>query len=303
MLKQVVTNSGGVSQYIRFARIARYDSGTGRCLCYNAQIKRTRAGKPFVTLHLRDVEGATIPGYIFDLASPLLAGKESLEVVGQIVEVTWEENYLDKIGLTITIDKVVVPNDVTAEDRALFCGTIDDLAGKQEALRQFFLKELRCNVSFPPQVATYASPDYVQGRVGGLYEHYYRMSRMLDSCGVTEKEMRSDLVATFAIYIYVHSAYTRAHDSGDDDINLVTTMMSQVNGLATKLGVGDAAMELVHMFFGYEPKDVYVRTISEIAQLVQRIDKEFALYNTIPLRQEGNAGYGAIKRFKIEGKK
>jgi len=288
------------ASYMHFADISRYAEGVGRCFCYSAQIKRTKAGKPFVTLHLRDVDGATLPGYIFDLASPLLAGKESLAVVGQIVEITWNENYLEKLGMTVTIDKVFVVTDVSPSDRALFCGAVDNLEDKRNALQQFFVRELNCNVTFPPQVATYSSPDYVQGRVGGLYEHYYRMYKILDSCGVRDGEMRSDLVATFVIYIYVHSAYTRANDSGEADINLVNTMMSQVSGLAAKLNVGDSAMELVHMFFGYEPKGIHVRTVSAVADLVQRLDKEFALYKTIPLMQEGNAGYGAIKRYKVE---
>ncbi len=75
-------------------------------------------------------------------------------------------------------------------------------------------------------------------------------------------------------------------------------MMTQVSGLASQLSVGSAAMELVHMFFGYTPKDIFVKTIANIGDFVQRIDKEFVLYSTIPVHQEGDAGYGAIRRYK-----
>lgn len=287
-------------QILRFSNIERYQTGTGLCLVYNAVLKKTKNGKPFVTLYLRDVEGAVIPGYIFDLASPLLAGGEAAKVIGQIVDVEWTENYLDHVGMTVILSDVALATNVPADVVARFSGTILDLDQKEEALYKFFKDNLHMNVSFPVHIKTHASPDYMQGRVGGLLEYYYRMSQVLQSTSFLADETGSNLVATFAVYLCVHAAYVRANDSGSTDITLVTTLTSLVSKLASALNLGPAAMEIVHMFFGYKPMDVYVRNIAAIADLVQRMDKEFELYKTIPLQQEGDAGYGKIKRYKLE---
>lgn len=293
-------NMAGESQPLKFSSIARFDTGVGLCMVYNAVLKKTKNGKPFVTLYLRDVSGAVIPGYIFDLSSPLLAGGEAAKVVGNIVEIEWEENYLDHVGMTVLVSKLSMVTNVPADIVASFSGKIPDLDGKEACLCGFFKENLHISVSLPVHIKTYASPNYMQGRVGGLLEYYYRMSQVLQSTSFLAEETGSNLIATFAIYLCVHAAYVRANDSGDADITLVTTLTSLVSKLANALNLGPAAMEIVHMFFGYKPMDVYVRNVAAIADLVQRMDKEFELYKTIPLQQEGDAGYGKIKRYKLE---
>lgn len=292
--------SFGDMKLIRFSSVERYQSGTGCCLVYNAVLKKTRQGKPFVTLYLRDYEGVTLPGYIFDIASPLLAGGEAVKVIGKVVEIDWQENYLNNIGLTLLLDRVAVVHDAPLNVQEQFNGVIPDIDRKEAELKQMFQEALHFNVSFPAHVRTYSSPDYMQGRVGGLAEYYYRVGKVLESTSFLPQLQRSNLIATFAIYLCVHAAYVRASDSGEADITLVTTLTSLVGKLSNALKVGPAALEVVHMFFGYEPKDIYVRTVTSAAKFVQQADKEFSLYRTIPLLQEGDAGYGAIHRYKLD---
>lgn len=298
MLERVETKTSG--RFMNFNAITRYSNGTGLCYVYNTVMRATKAGKPFITLYLRDVKGNSIPGYVFDLKSPLVAGGEAAKVMDKIVQVDWQENYLRGIGLTLILDSVSIVESATADDYAMFRGVIEGLGGKLEELKQYFYKQLNMTVALPVVIETVSSADYSSGMQGGLLEHYWKMASMLSGLhGLTDKE-RYKLSCSFLLYILVHSNYIRAQEQGMDNIELVTSLTEKVSNLSRKLEVGAGALELVHMFFGYEPKDIYVRTVANISDTVQRIEKEFALYHTIPLEQEGNAGYGKIRRYQLE---
>lgn len=298
MLERVETKTSG--RFMNFNAITRYSNGTGLCYVYNTVMRATKAGKPFITLYLRDVKGNSIPGYVFDLKSPLVAGGEAAKVMDKIVQVDWQENYLRGIGLTLILDSVSIVESATADDYAMFRGVIEGLGGKLEELKQYFYKQLNMTVALPVVIETVSSADYSSGMQGGLLEHYWKMASMLSGLhGLTDKE-KYKLSCSFLLYILVHSNYIRAQEQGMDNIELVTSLTEKVSNLSRKLEVGAGALELVHMFFGYEPKDIYVRTVANISDTVQRIEKEFALYHTIPLEQEGNAGYGKIRRYQLE---
>lgn len=288
------------SGFMDFRSVSRYGTGVGVCYVYNVVLKSTKAGKPFVTLFLRDINGATVPGYIFDLASPLLAGKEAREVLNHLVQVKWQENYLDGIGLTFILDKVEVVKDTTPDQIALFRGEIQDSDTKYRCLSEFLREELGCNISIPVLAKTHSSPDYYQGRVGGLLEHYCRVSKILLSVASDSKEERRQLIAAFVLYILVHSNYTRAAESGMVNISLASVLTEKVAPIATALKATSGALEMVHLFFGYTPKDIYVKTVQAAADLAKRVDAEFSVYKTVPVEQEGDAGYGKIRRYILE---
>lgn len=298
MLERVDYKETG--NFMNFNSITRYSCGTGICYVYNAVMKTTKAGKPFVTLYLRDTQGNGIPGYVFDLRSPLMAGGEVTKITSKIVKVDWQENYLQGVGLTLILDKVYLLETATADDYAKFRGVVDNIDGKMEELKQYFVDEIQLNVSLPIFVRTVASTEYCSGMQGGLLEHYWKMSKMLANVhGVSDKE-KYRISCTFLLYVFVHSNYIRAHEQGADNIELVTSLTEKVTALSHKLNMSAGALELIHMFFGYSPKDIYVKTVSAVSDTVKRIDKEFSLYHTIPLDQEGNAGYGAIRRYQLE---
>lgn len=286
--------------FMDFRSVTRYSNGVGCCYVYNVVMKNSKAGKPFVTLHLKDVNGSTAPGYIFDLASPLLAGKDARDVANRIVKVKWQENYLSGIGLTFILDDVSVVTDATPEQIAMFRGSIDNLSEKYDFLCDYLKQGLGCNINVPVLVRTYSSPDYYQGRVGGLLEHYCRMARILTETASFSEEERRQLVAAFVLYILVHSNYIRASESGMVNISLATVLTEKVSPVASALKATAGALEMVHMFFGYVPKDIYVKTIKAVADIVKRVDDEFSRYRTIPVEQEGDAGYGTIRRYIVE---
>lgn len=289
--------------YIDFSSIRPDSYGEGICYVYNGVIKRTKAGNPFVTLYLRDSLGNAIPGYVFDIKSNLMAGGELAKVINQVVLIRWSENYLPNIGLTVILEKVGMVTDPSPRMLETFCGGIPNVDSKRREIEDQLFEALALKVTIPHNITVYSSVDYSQGRVGGLCQHYWKMSHVLSaytsSGEYTSEEIRR-LYATFALYILVHSTYVKAHSVGKDDIDLVSSLTSTVHALSEKLCVGTAALELVNMFFGYKPRDIYVRTIVNISENVKRAEREIALYRTIPLQQEGDAGYGAIRRYVVE---
>lgn len=301
MLEKVNDNVTG--NYINFGNIGPDSHGQGLCYVYNAVAKKTKSGKPFVTLYLRDICGNVIPGYIFDMQSPLQAGAEMVKVVNNIVCIDWQENYLRHLGLTVIVDKLSLVMNPSYEDLAQFCGAVPGVTAKRMHIEETISEWLGFKVTVPQVIETYSSLDFSQGKVGGLCQHYWQMCEML--CGIANSGMRTKdecrrLFATFALYILAHSTYIRAHEAGDDGIELVMNLTEKLTKLSSRLKLGPGAMEIVNMFFGYVPRDIYVRTIVSISEMILKTNKEFAVYRTIPLQQEGDAGYGKLRRYVLE---
>ena len=78
--------------FLNVSTISKDNIGTGICYVYGGVLKNTQAGAPFVTLFLRDINGVSIPGYIFNLESPLVAGKELNNVIGKVVKIDWRDH-------------------------------------------------------------------------------------------------------------------------------------------------------------------------------------------------------------------
>ena len=286
--------------FVVFSNIVKDTRGKGICFVYNARMKTSRMGKPFATLYLRDAQGVCVPGYVFDLASPLVAGGELANAINKIVEIEWQENYLPGVGLTLILDKVSIVHDAPTSVVSKFNGAVEDVDKKVSAITSYLSEVLDRPVNLSWRIPTMVAEEYCQGRVGGLAEHYYRMTNVLRGMTHFTEQETYNLVATFLLYISAHSVCVRAKAEGTDNIALASKLVANSSKLAEQLGVGTGALEVVHMFFGYEPKDIYVRTIVAVSEMVHRFDKEFNLYHTIPLEQEGDAGYGKIRRYKIE---
>lgn len=302
MLKKVdnpaMTNDGAV--YLHFNTITSGSSGgRGRCYVYNAVMRHTQANKPFVTLHLRDVDGNTLPCYVFDLASPLIAGAELNEVAHQIVEIDWEENYIPRRGLTLRASKVGIVKDTPPEVLGLFTGAIVDVDKKLEEITELGRKQLKLELSFPAFAKVGICPEYGQGKVGGLAEHYWRMYRVLSTMDYVGAEEFRKLYATFVLYIFIHSRLKQAEQKGDIGANFVVDTINRMSSFINQLGLGTGAQDLVNVMLGTEPKDIRVRTVVAISDHVKRVADEYTLYQTIPVQQEGNAGYGYIRRYEL----
>lgn len=300
MLESVSGSSKSQGKYLVFSNIKRYDTGVGICYVCKVVLKTARNGKPFATLYLRDAEGNIIPGYVFDLSKPLLAGGEATEVTNRVVNISWQENYLAGIGLTLILDSVQIVLDATHEDYLLFQGAVEDPQLKKNEIIQYFSEKTGMSLTLPMTTETYSSPEFCGGKQGGLLEYFWKVSIALRGLRGLSSEEERRIAGVFAVYIALYSSYLGSSDRGEDSIVLANAMTRKVSALAETLKLGPAALEVVHMFFGYEPKDIYVRTVLAVAKTVHRVEKEFTLYHTIPLNQEGDAGYGKIRRYEIE---
>ena len=298
MLKPVRDDS--VDGYIHFSDVGRNSFGEGICYVYGATSRNTKYGKPFVTLFLRDVDGNSLSGYIFDMDSPLQSGVEVKQIQNQIVLLKWRENYIYNRGLSLMVESVKAFTNPTDEMVKKFRGTVENIDEKVASLEKFFFDVLKKTATIPWTISHSSSLQYEQGKVGGLLEHYCRMKKIIEVYDYLPVKEYRCLVATFLYYLTVHSTYIEASDRGEESIQLVTTLTSVVTKLSNALGTGIGGLEIVNMFFGYTPKDIYVRTVKEIADSVNRVNKEFQTYHTLPLSQEGDAGYGTIRRYIIE---
>ena len=286
--------------YVRFAKIRRCDKGTGLCFCYNAEIKTTKYGHPFVKMMLRDIDGATIPGYVFDLQSPLLAGREALEAAGHVVSISYEENFLEKTGQTVIVSACAVVTNVPSKELSLFTGSVPGCEEMLSELTKGLQDHIGIKITLPVTVTSYASAVYAGGRVGGLISHYYQMYKALDGVRGLNDEERRRLISTFVLYIFAHGNYLRAAEQGADDISLLLSLTEKLASLESKLELGSGCKEIVHCLFGVKPTDIYVRTVFSVADSVLRVSQEFEKYRTIPISQEGDAGYGRIRRYQAD---
>lgn len=277
---------------------------TFECYAYvrGGQHKFTRADKPFITLYLQDEVNVVIPGYVFDLHNFKAAGLELTKVIHSIVKLKVTENYHPRFGMSVVIDSVSIVTNPTPELVKAFVGSIGDVNQLYQELLDGIREHTGIRVSLPYTICTSSLMDFYAGSVGGQCKHYRNMLRTLEVWAedMTAEEAKQ-LFATFVLYVFVHNNYVVAVESGDDDIRLVNTLTASVSKYMQTLKAGAGAIEVIHLFFGYEPKDLFVRTVHQASELNLRMMKELGAFRALPLSREGDAGYGTIKRYGSEG--
>ena len=298
MLKKVEENNGKY-KYLHFSNIMSDSIGEGICYVRGGEHRFTRIGKPFIVLYLQDVDGLTIPGYVFNVDNFKQSGMELTKAIHSILYISYQENYHPKYGMSIILDRASIVEDYSTAVLNKFVGTANHANEAYKYVQDFLVQVLKVKVGIPYTICTSSHMDYSQGELGGLAIHYCDMCKTLHvlSERFTEEE-RKQLWGTFVLYIYVHNNFLVAEKEGEADIQLVTKLTAVISDIKNKLNVGEGALEVVHMFFGYEPKDIFVRLIKQVSDNLIRASKEISMYKTLPISREGDAGYGAIRRYK-----
>lgn len=300
----------GMTPFMHFNKIKRMESGTGLCYVRNAVSKRTRADNPFITFYVSDVDGLTIPAYMFNIGEIERYGTDLFSCIGHIVKVDWEENYIDKVGMTLKLSKLSRAENVKADELALFVGQTEEVDGMFRCIMNTLKQVTGVRFNMPFDMKMQCNVDYDGGKVGGLIKTYYRTMKMMDGLytsqsasengklgGVMSDRELKNLYGTFALFIAAHSHYIKCRDKGADDVSMLMELTRIIGNVSTSLSITAGAMELAYVFVGVEPKDFYVRTIKSVFDLVVRTDKEHTVLETLPELCEGNAGYGVIRKY------
>lgn len=272
--------------------------GEGICYVRDGNHRFTRADKPFIVLYLQDIKGSVIPGYIFDVENFKQAGTELTQVTRQFVKIFYTENYHPKFGMSICLNKVELITDPTTEMFNTFLGSVKEAKKKYESLCTALSEALHMKINIPSSMCTLSHMNYSSGAIGGLAIHYWDLFQLLKV--YAEKmtvEERTQLWGTFLIYLYVHGNYVCAEARNEADVSLIVQLTASIDKYIKTLKLGKGAVEVVHIFFGYQPKDIYVRLICQTSEQLIRANKEYNLFRTLPFTREGDAGYGTIKNY------
>lgn len=298
MLEKVTRPTDNGVPVFEVANIPRDSPYTFIAYVRGGRSKFTRYGKPFVTLYLQDKHGVVIPGYIFEMGDFMQSGLDVTKVSHSLVKVTATENYQPKFGMSVLIDKVELISNPPASIASELIGTVGDNQTTYQTLLSAIEKRIGIKINLPYNICTSSYMDFYQGKVGGQCRHYLRMLELLDVWGseMSDEELLR-LYSTFVLYIFVNNNYIAAREEATDDIRLVTTLTASVSKYMEVLKAGDGAIEVIHLFFGYQPKDLFVRLVHHAAETNLRAMNELATYRSLPLSLEGDAGYGTIKRY------
>lgn len=301
MLEKIDRNPVGTYESVKLLDVsAIHPDSCFECIACvrGGRHKFTRSGKPFITLYLQDVNGVVIPGYIFDLADTKSLGLDLKKISNSIVKVKLTENYSKKYGMSVLIDKVEMVVKPDQNVVQTFVGSVGDPAALYNELVNAIQKRIGVKVNLPYDICTSSYMEHYMGKVGGQCKHYINMLRLLDvwASDMTEQEAH-ELFVTFVLYVFVHNNYMSAAVDGNDDITLVNTLTASVSKYMEALHAGSGAIEVIHIFFGYEPKDLFVRTVHQASLYNLRMNEEYSAYKALPVGLEGDAGYGKIKKY------
>ena len=307
MLEKVDKSPDVSGDGVRLLQVSSiHPDSTFECYAYvrGGRHKFTKADKPFITLYLQDKDGVVIPGYVFDVQNFKNAGLELTKVIHSIVKVTVAENYLPKLGMSVIINKCAIVTSPPPAMWTTFVGQVGNIDTVFQGIKTKLAEHLGLRINFPYTMCKSSYLDYYQGKVGGQCLHYSNMLKTLEvwSEGMTEAEARQ-LYVTFVLYVFVHNSYIAAVEAGEDDIQLIGALPESVSKHMEALEAGAGASEVIHLFFGYEPKDVFVRMVHEASKANMRVMEELSVYRSLPISREGDAGYGTIKRYPEEGAK
>lgn len=277
------------------------ESGTGICFLRTCTHKITRAGKPYIACYLQDSEGAIIPGYVWDASNLKEYGIEMSTASNSVVQISYDENYHPQYGMSITLTKIGVVQQPPLSLLSKYVGSVGDSQKLLQHLSDTLSERVGCRVTLPFAVAQTYHMDFSGGKVGGVVCHYCDMLSILEVySSMFSAEESKRLWSTFLLYIYAHINYLQAEAEEAVDVNLVVQLTSSVQKFASRLQVTAGTMEVIHIFFGYEPKDIFVRLVKQVSENLVRVNREVNVYKTLPLTREGSAGYGTIKNYPFK---
>lgn len=283
---------------IRFKDIQPLSSGTGLCYVRSASHKYSKSGKPYLTLYICDVDNVVIPAYIFDVVDLKQVGLDIKEMIGSIVSIDWVENYLKGTGLTLIIEKLDLVKNPNMDLLSKYAGKTDNIDSMLEHIYSRCIEVFGNKVQIPFFAQTHSNIDYDNGKIGGLVKYYYQIFNALDTIQITfpEEDFKT-LYGTAILYIISHLRYIEAETNNKADVNLIVAITGAIQRSIDKLPVSKGILEVVMVNFGLEPTDIFVRTVHHIAKTIMCINKEVSTYNSLPISEDGNAGYGIIHRY------
>ena len=293
------SSSEGDVSYIQFNSIGRYASGTGLMFVHDGLVKRSRASdKPFVRLKVSDCNGDTCTAFAFNVGDAVECGEQLNRIKGHIIQAYWEENFLDTMGLTLRISKIFRVEE-TPQMLSLFVGSMHGVMDALSEFKQSLSSKVGMSVAMPAGLADTSYPDICDGKVGGLVYFYQSVFESLVALDpLLRPEERATLYKTFTLYIFAHSAYMQAKDGGTDNILFLSALNNRVATLSSKLELSKSAAEIATSFFGYSPKDVFIRTILRCADSVYTAHKEFSIWRTLPAMQPVHTKDGELMRYE-----
>ena len=297
MLQQVKKYNDASTVYIHFNDIQPGTHSGGVCFVQSGKHRYTKYGKPYISLVLQDVDGNVIPGYIFDLADFNAAGVDLTATERRVVLIQYMENFLSKYGMTVIVDKLAVIEDATPEQYGLFVGSCENANKVLDELMQRMSDKLGIKVTIPYTSCTLSHEDYAHGAVGGLVFFYRDLLNLIEvyQGQLTDSEMKS-LYGTFLVYLFVHSNVIENSLRGTDNIQMVARLFNSMPNYIKALGLTSGVMEVVTLFQGVTPKDLFVRIIKDLSDNLVRLNKMISVYRTLPDTREGDA-YGTIKKY------
>lgn len=283
---------------LHFNNIQTDEIGEGICYVTGGTIKVSKLNRPFLTLFLQDIDGIIIPGYMFDLTDFKMAGLDLTKVTHNLIKVHYRENFLVRYGLTIILDKVeliVNPNYSLLEK---YVGSTLEITERFQDMLADISSILNIRVTLPRSITNTHDVEYDKGKLGGTVNHYCKVFKALSAFNDNfNEEDRKQLYGTFVLYIFVHDTYLNKRKENKADINLVTELSKVVSTYMEKLNLKQGAMEVINIFFGYQPKDIFVRLIYNLSQQIKLATNEIELWNSLPYTMEGDIGNGIVKKY------
>lgn len=277
-----------VEGLMHFDRIGRYTYGTGFCYVRDGAIKRTKSDKPYVVLYLADPDGMVLPGYLFDIEDNMQFGTDLSNILGRVVQIKWEENFLKGSRLTLRLFEVQLATNVQPDILSMFVGTVEDTNKKVDEILAWYKGVTGHTLSFPYHIHTLSTMDYSEGKVGGLAEHYYQLHlavKAYQEC--MSPDAYCKLVNASILYMVVHSYYIQARDKGEADINLVTELVTIVRRVYKRIATTEGIYEVAHILVGYEPRDLFVRIIYDLSETLRRHQQAISVWRSLPDSTDG----------------
>lgn len=283
---------------LHFNNIQTDEIGEGICYVTGGAIKVSKLNRPFLTLFLQDIDGIIISGYMFDLTDFKMAGLDLTKVTHNLVKVHYRENFLVRYGLTIILDKVELIVNPDYKLLKKYVGSIEEVQADFNSLLTSIGEKIHVNVTLPYTICNNYDMEYDKGRIGGIVNHYRKLFIALSSLDRDfSNEEKKQLYGTFLLYIFVHDAYITQNKDNKADISLIMELYKRIQIYMDKLKLGQGAMEVVNIFFGYKPKDIFVRLIARLSEQIKISTNEIELWKSLPYTMEGDIGNGIVKKY------
>lgn len=283
--------------YLDISKLDSRPYGSAIAFVISGKCKTAVNGQPYYILYLKDYNGDSITGFKFNIADYIKDGLSLNKIKNKFVKINYCDNVTEGFSRSLIIDDLYLIENQNAINADSFIGTTPGNDTLCDEMLNIYSELFNTKITLSKLKMLTRHYDYCEGKSGGvIYHHYLVLKQLILYKDILNEKEFKELIFASMIFMVVHLEYIDREDNSFDSL-AIASLLKYSSNLEHQFTIDCRTEEIIYYFSGVEPKDFYVRTVTNTFKTVKQSLSELHLNRITPLMQTGNVGYGILKRY------